>query len=38
MRWRHGELRCELFVDLGARKATIGYVEAISGRWLSMHC
>jgi sucrose phosphorylase len=38
MRWRHGELRCELFVDLGARKATIGYVDAASGRWLSMHC
>lgn len=38
MRWRHGELRCELFVDLKFNKATIGYVDVESGRWSSMSC
>ncbi len=38
MCWRHGELRCELFVDLNFKKATIGYVDVKSRRWLSMRC
>lgn len=38
MCWRHGELRCELFVDLNFKKSTIRYVDAKSGRWSSMRC
>lgn len=38
MCWRHGELRCELFVDLNFKKATISYVDEKSKRWLSMRC
>jgi sucrose phosphorylase len=38
MCWRNGELRCELFVDLNFKKATIGYVDVKSRRWLSMRC
>jgi sucrose phosphorylase len=38
MCWRHGELRCELAVDLNFRKSTIRYVDAKSGRWSSMRC
>lgn len=38
MCWRSGELRCELFVDLKFNKATIGYVDVKSKRWLSMPC
>ena len=38
MCWRNGELRCELFVDLNFKKATISYVDAKSKRWLSMRC
>lgn len=36
MCWRHGELRCDLFVDLNFKKATISYVDEKSRRWLSM--
>jgi len=36
MCWRNGELRCELFVDLNFKKATIGYVDVKSKRWLTM--
>ena len=36
MCWRHGEYRCELFVDLNFKKATIGYVDVKSKRWLTM--
>lgn len=36
MCWRHGELRCELFVDLNFKKATIGYVDVKSRRWLKL--
>jgi sucrose phosphorylase len=38
MCWRHGELRCELFVDLNFKKATLSYVDEKSKRWLSMRC
>ena len=38
MGWRRGELRCELFVDLKFNRATIGYVDVTSKRWLSMNC
>ncbi len=38
MCWRKGELRCELFVDLKFNKATIGYVDVKSKRWLSLPC
>jgi sucrose phosphorylase len=38
MCWRHGELRCELFVDLNFKKATISYVDEKSKRWLNMRC
>jgi sucrose phosphorylase len=34
--WRNGELRCELFVDLNFKKATVGYVDVKSKRWLTM--
>jgi glucosylglycerol phosphorylase (configuration-retaining) len=36
MCWRHGEFRCELRVDLNFKKATVGYVDVKSKRWLSM--
>lgn len=38
MCWRFGELRCELFVDLKFNKATIGYVDVKSKRWLTQSC
>ena len=38
MCWRLGELRCELFVDLNFRKATVSYVDEKSKRLLSMSC
>jgi sucrose phosphorylase len=38
MQWRNGESRCELFVDLKFRKATIRHVDATSGRWSSLRC
>ncbi len=38
MCWRHGELRCELFVDLNFKKATVSYVDEKSKRLLSMRC
>ncbi|HMM46751.1 MAG TPA: sucrose phosphorylase [Thiobacillaceae bacterium] len=38
MCWRLDALRCELFVDLKFNKATIGYVDLKSKRWLTLHC
>lgn len=38
MCWRPSELRCELFVDLNFKKATISYVDEKSKRWLNMRC
>ncbi len=38
MCWRDGEFRCQLFVDLNFKKATISYVDEKSKRWLTMRC
>lgn len=38
MCWRHGEFRCELFVDLHFKRTTIRYLDEKSKRWLSMRC
>ena len=38
MCWREGEFRCQLFVDLNFKKATISYVDEKSKRWLTMRC
>lgn len=38
MCWRHGEVCCELFVDLNFKRATIRSVDDKSKRWLEMRC
>src|SRR5690606_4387290 len=38
MCWRHGELRCELFVDLNFKKAEVSFVDVKSRRWLKFRC
>src|SRR5690606_10816776 len=38
MCWRHGELRCELFVDLNFKKAEVGFLDVKSRRWLKFRC
>jgi glucosylglycerol phosphorylase (configuration-retaining) len=38
MCWRKDEYRCELFVDLIFKKATVGYIDQKSKRWLTFRC
>ncbi len=38
MCWRTDQYRCELFVDLIFKKATIKYLDEKSKRWLTMRC
>jgi sucrose phosphorylase len=38
MCWRTAELRCELFVDLNFKKATVRYLDVKSRRWLEFRC